>query len=331
MSECSVLATEQAPAHSWSLARTADLSGSPACRHHELAIRPDRLDGTRELPSVLSPPLAAAIPAGDRAERALLRRGSESPGAASARNPASTWRSPLHPTRTCRSTSGWTIILIGPSDAYAVAGGRVGASLTAEFRETGVQRTPADGTTIPVIPLRSAPGERSAWNRSLLTVLVWSVVELVLVTNPWQISSRIRIRALRAFGADIGEGVVFRPRTRVRFPWKLRVGDGAWIGEGVWIHNQAQVDIGNDVVISQETFLTTGSHAHRRDMALITKPIVVDDGAWVTSRCMVLGGSKIGRSALVQPMSLVNGAVAPNAVVGGNPASFKGPRFPGIE
>lgn len=191
-----------------------------------------------------------------------------------------------------------------------------------------MRRTPTDGAAVPVIPLRSAPGERTTWNRSVSTVLLWSVIELLLVTNPWQISSRIRVSALRAFGAEIGEGVVFRPRTRVKFPWKLRIGDGTWIGEGVWIHNQAQVDIGSDVVVSQETFLTTGSHAHRRDMALLTKSIVVDDGAWVTSRCMVLGGSRIGRSALVQPMSLVTGDVAPNSIVGGNPASFKGSRFP---
>lgn len=178
-----------------------------------------------------------------------------------------------------------------------------------------------------VIPLRMAPGERAAWDRGVGTVLAWSVVELLLVTNPWQISSRLRVRALRAFGARIGHGVVFRPRTRVRFPWKLRIGDGTWIGEGVWIHNQADVVIGSDVVISQETFITTGSHAHRRDMALITKPITIEPGAWVTSRCMVLGGAVIGRSALVRPMSVVSGVVRQNTIVGGNPAVELGRRF----
>jgi putative colanic acid biosynthesis acetyltransferase WcaF len=183
-------------------------------------------------------------------------------------------------------------------------------------------------SSVPVIPLRQAPGERTAWDRGIGVVLAWSVVELVLVTNPWQISSRIRVQALRAFGAEIGRGVVFRPRTRVRFPWKLRVGDGSWIGEGVWIHNQDGVRIGNDVVISQETFLTTGSHAHRKDMALITRPISIDDGAWITSRCMVLGGATIGRSALIRPMSVVSGDVPANTVVSGNPAVPIGQRFP---
>ncbi|PZF13274.1 acetyltransferase [Curtobacterium sp. MCLR17_034] len=184
-----------------------------------------------------------------------------------------------------------------------------------------------DDQPVPVVPLRLAPGERASWDRPLPLVVLWSVVELLLVTNPWQISSRLRVWALRRFGAKIESGVVFRPRTRVRFPWKLRIGADSWIGEGVWIHNQAEVSIGRDVVISQETFITTGSHAHRRDMALLTKPIVIADGAWITARSMVTGGVTIGRSALVRPMTLISSTVPENAIYGGNPAVQVGWRF----
>lgn len=186
---------------------------------------------------------------------------------------------------------------------------------------------PAGPADPPVINLASAPGERAAWDRPLWQVLAWSVVELILVTNPWQISSAVRVAALRAFGAKIGRQVIFRPRTRVRFPWKLSIGDRSWIGKGVWLHNQAQISIGSDVVISQETFLTTGSHRHRRDMALITRPISIADGAWITSRCIVLGGTTIGRSVLVRPLSVLQGSFSANAVVAGNPATTIGLRF----
>lgn len=181
-----------------------------------------------------------------------------------------------------------------------------------------------------MIDLSKAPGERAAWDRPAWQVYLWGVVELLFVTNPWQISSGLRIRVMRAFGAEIGDGVVFRPRTRVKFPWKLHVGDRSWIGEGVWFHNQDHIHIGHDVVISQETFLTTGSHAHRRDMALITKPITIEAGAWITSRCVVLGGTKIGRSALVRPLSLLDGREVPAGQVwGGNPAQYVSQRFAG--
>jgi putative colanic acid biosynthesis acetyltransferase WcaF len=188
-----------------------------------------------------------------------------------------------------------------------------------------------DGQNVPVINLAAAPGEKVAWDRPKVQVYLWSIIELLLVTNPWQISSAVRIHALRLFGADIGHGVIFRPRTRVKFPWKLHVGDRSWIGEGVWFHNQDHVFIGSDVVLSQEAFLTTGSHAHRRDMALITRPITVEDGAWVTSRAVILGGALVGRSALVTPLTTVTGRVEPNTIFGGSPGRTLGTRFPQSE
>ena len=186
--------------------------------------------------------------------------------------------------------------------------------------------TPPDHE-IPVIDLALAPGERTAWSRPRWVVYLWAIAELLFVFNPWQISSRLRVLVLRLFGASIGSGVIFRPRTRVKFPWKLEVGSRSWIGEGVWIHNQDLVSIGHDVVISQETFLTNGSHDHRRDMRLITKPIVIEPGAWITSRCIVLGGARVGRSSLARPMTVVSGSVPANSIVSGDNCAVIGVRF----
>lgn len=186
---------------------------------------------------------------------------------------------------------------------------------------------PEASDPVPVINLSRAPGAGETWDRPSVVVYLWALAELIFVTNRWQVSSRLRVSALRLFGARIGKHVIMRPGIRVRFPWKLEIGDRSWIGEGVWFHNQNQIQIGNDVVVSQETFLTTGSHAHRRDMALVTAPIVIADGVWVTSRCMVLGGAWIGQSALVRPMSVVTGRISPNRIVGGSPLTDFGARF----
>lgn len=155
-------------------------------------------------------------------------------------------------------------------------------------RQTGT----SGSMEVPTIDLNSAPGTGDSWDRPRWLVYAWAAAEIVFISNPWQVSSTLRVKILRAFGADIGENVIFRPRTRVKFPWKLHVGDSCWIGEGVWFHNQDHIYVGNDVAISQETFLTTGSHAHRRDMALITRPITIESGVWITSRCIVLGGGE---------------------------------------
>jgi putative colanic acid biosynthesis acetyltransferase WcaF len=177
------------------------------------------------------------------------------------------------------------------------------------------------------IDLSQAPGERAAWARPAIVVYLWSAFELLFVTNPWQISSRLRASVLRAFGASIGKGVLLRPRLRVKFPWNLTIGDRSWIGEDVWIHNQGQVVLGSDVVISQGTFLTTGTHAYRDDMALHTSPISVEDGAWITSRCVVLAGSEIGRNALVTPNTVVRGKVPQGSLFGTAEGRVIGSRF----
>jgi putative colanic acid biosynthesis acetyltransferase WcaF len=179
-----------------------------------------------------------------------------------------------------------------------------------------------------VIDLSAAPGSGESWAAPRWKVYLWGVVELLIVTNPWQISSRLRRAALVAFGARIGAGVVLRPRLRVRLPWKLEIGDRSWVGEDVWFHNQDQLTIGRDAVISQGTFITTGSHALRRDMALVTRSVEVADGAWLTARCIVLGGSRIGVSAVVTPGTVVSGDVPDGMIFGQAAGEVLRPRFP---
>jgi putative colanic acid biosynthesis acetyltransferase WcaF len=181
--------------------------------------------------------------------------------------------------------------------------------------------------SVPVIALRDAPGRRETWGRPAWIVYLWALCEWLFVTNALQPSSALRVWVLKRFGATIGTGVIFRARTRVRFPWKLEIGSDSWIGEGVWIHNQDLVRIGHDVVISQETFITTGSHAHRRDMALLTSPVVIEPGAWLTTRCIVLGGVTVGRSALVGPGIVVATDVTPNTIVKSSPGAVSGTRL----
>ncbi|WP_281885385.1 WcaF family extracellular polysaccharide biosynthesis acetyltransferase [Paenibacillus sp. YYML68] len=156
---------------------------------------------------------------------------------------------------------------------------------------------------------------------------LWMIIEFILVTNPLQVSSKLRIGVLRIFGAKIGSGVIMRARTRIRFPWNLTIGDNCWIGEGVWISNKGKVVIGNNSVISQESFITTGSHEPYVTMDVIVKPIIIQDGVWITSRCIVLPGVTVGKNSIVTPGSVVNKDLKPNGIYGGNPAKFIKNRF----
>ena len=171
-------------------------------------------------------------------------------------------------------------------------------------------------SSVRVISLADAPGARESWSKPAIVIALWLLIEFLLVSNPLQPSSGLRRWALNTFGAKIGKGVILRQRLRVKFPWNLEIGDSSWIGEGVWIHNQDKVTIGHDVCISQETFITTGSHDFRNDMSLITKPVVIESGAWVCSRAIITAGSRIGMSAVVSAGSVVRGTVRSGSING---------------
>lgn len=136
---------------------------------------------------------------------------------------------------------------------------------------------------------------------------------------PWP--SGIKVRLLRLFGARIGSGVVIRSRVNVSFPWRLTIGDHSWIGDEVLILSLADVSIGANVCISQRAFLCTGSHDHRKPtFDLITKPIRIDDGAWIGAIGFVGPGVTVGVGAVCAAGAIVVRDVPPGVIVGGNPA-----------
>ena len=157
--------------------------------------------------------------------------------------------------------------------------------------------------------------------------MLWIILEFIFIYNPLQVSSRVRILILRLFGAEIADGVIIRPRVRIKFPWNLTVGKNTWIGESVWISNKGKVNIGENSVISQGTFITTGSHNIKLNMDVIIKEVNIEDGAWVTSRCIVLQGTTIHKNAVITPGSVVFKNIPESTIYGGNPAKFIKNRF----
>ena len=101
-----------------------------------------------------------------------------------------------------------------------------------------------------------------AWfsrGRSRLVEVLWLVLDALLVRSRVPGSAHRRL-ILRAFGALIGKRVLIKPGVRIKFPWRLEIGDDSWVGEDVWIDNLAPVQIGANCCISQGVYICTGSH-----------------------------------------------------------------------
>lgn len=165
--------------------------------------------------------------------------------------------------------------------------------------------------------------------RGKLVQVVWYLVSVALFESGWFPLSRLKPAILRAFGAQIGRGVVIKPNVRIKYPWRLVIGDHVWIGQEVWIDNLANVRIGSHVCVSQRAYLCTGSHDHRsRGFDLQIGEITLEDGCWVTAAATVLGGVTVGENALVTAGSVAPRNVPPGKIAAGVPARVIGERQP---
>jgi putative colanic acid biosynthesis acetyltransferase WcaF len=154
--------------------------------------------------------------------------------------------------------------------------------------------------------------------RPLPVQVAWVVVQNT-VFRAWFCPASTRVRILRAFGARVGDGVHIRQGVRVHWPWKLTVGDHAWIGEGAWLLNLEPITIGPDACISQEALLCCGSHDYRDvSFGYRNAPIRVGAGAWVAARATVLPGVSIGDGAVVAAGTVVAKDVAELTLVSPN-------------
>lgn len=150
----------------------------------------------------------------------------------------------------------------------------------------------------------------------------WFVVNVVFFLNPINSSSSLKRGLLRLFGAKIGTGVVIKPSINIKYPWKLSIGDYSWVGEKVWIDNLAQVDIGQNVCLSQGCLLLTGNHDYNKtSFDLIVRMIVLEDGVWIGANATVCPGVTCLSHSVLSAGSVATQSLDRFKIYQGNPAS----------
>jgi putative colanic acid biosynthesis acetyltransferase WcaF len=151
--------------------------------------------------------------------------------------------------------------------------------------------------------------------------MLWYGVGSALVQSRLLPFSRLKVWLLRRFGAQVGQSVCMKPGVRVKFPWRLVVGDHVWIGEDVWIDNLATVTVDDHVCISQGAYLCTGNHdwSHPH-FVLQTAPIHLQTGSWIAARAVVGPGVTVHEGAVLGLGSVTGRSLAPMTIYTGNPA-----------
>ena len=150
--------------------------------------------------------------------------------------------------------------------------------------------------------------------------LWWIVQDTIFRWSP-QVMYGWRRFLLRLFGAKIGRKVLIRPSAKITYPWKVKIGDYSWIGDDVVLYSLGEIEIGENVVISQRCYICTGSHDYTKsDFPIFAKKIVIEDECWLATDVFVAPGIKIGKGTVVGARSNVFYNLPPGKICIGSPA-----------
>jgi len=171
------------------------------------------------------------------------------------------------------------------------------------------------------IDVSYCPSSHSLLNK--IGRVLWGIVWLLLFRPSPKIFHGWRRFLLRMFGAKIGKGVHPYPSAKIWAPWNLEMGDHSCLSHDVDCYCADKIRIGSHATVSQYSFLCTASHDYTNPhMPLVTAPIEIGDGAWITADVYVAPGVTIGEGAVIGVRSSVFKDVEPWTVAAGNPATF---------
>lgn len=151
----------------------------------------------------------------------------------------------------------------------------------------------------------------------------WSFVRFCFCLFPPKFIFKLYRWVLLLFGAHVGRGSKIYPSAAIHSPWKLSVGNFTCIGPNSTVYNISQITIGDNVTISQGAFLCTGSH----DITLISKPqiskpITIENHAWICADAFVGPGVTIGEGSVLSARSVAFKTIPSWQVYTGNPITF---------
>lgn len=163
---------------------------------------------------------------------------------------------------------------------------------------------------------------------SRIKEIFWYIIKVFFFLSAFPFPNTFKAKLLRLFGATVGTGLIIKPRVNIHFPWKLVIGDHVWIGEEAFLLNFELLTIGNNVCISQRSFLCGGNHDFRDTaMSYRNGPITLNDGSWVGASCFVGPNVVVGTDSVITAGSVVTSNLEGNGIFRGNPAIRVGTRW----
>lgn len=159
--------------------------------------------------------------------------------------------------------------------------------------------------------------------RNAVIVQLWWIIQGIFFKNSPQFMYGFRRFLLRLFGAEIGKKVIIRPSVKTTYPWKVKIGNYSWIGDDVVLYSLGEIEIGNNVVISQKSYICTGSHNYMKsDFPIYAKRIKISDQCWLATDVFVGPGVTIGNGTVIGARSSVYKNIPSYKICTGNPVKI---------
>tara|TARA_B110000046_G_scaffold54204_1_gene60629 strand:+ start:9686 stop:10228 length:543 start_codon:yes stop_codon:yes gene_type:complete len=164
--------------------------------------------------------------------------------------------------------------------------------------------------------------------RNAFVVQLWWLVQALFFKPSPQFLYGFRRFLLRLFGAKIGKKVIIRPSAQITYPWKVTIGDYSWIGDEVVLYSLGEIEIGANTVISQKSYICTGSHDYLQiDFPIFAKKITIKDECWLATDVFVAPGITIDKGTVVGARSSVYKDLPANKICMGSPTEIIKDRY----
>ena len=159
--------------------------------------------------------------------------------------------------------------------------------------------------------------------KNAVIVQLWWLIQSTLFRLSPQFMYGWRRFLLRLFGAKIGKSVIIRPTVKITYPWKVKIGDYSWIGDDVNLYSLGEIEIRKNVVISQKSYLCTGSHDYSKiNFPIYAKKITIEDECWIATDVYIAPGITIRKGAIVGARSSVFKDLKGSKIYIGSPVKF---------
>jgi maltose O-acetyltransferase len=162
---------------------------------------------------------------------------------------------------------------------------------------------------------------RRRTNVSQFGVLFYNVVSTLL---PNFVGSRLRAFLLKNAGYHVGPGTVIWGTIKIYGNSRLSIGEHCHFNLGASIDLTQPVEIGNRVDFGFKVSIFTDPRI-RMDAAWYPASnkiasVIIGDGAWLATGCVICPGVTVGKGAIVAAGALVCTDVPDNALVAGVPS-----------